>query len=289
MRNRIPLKTIRIGTILLFFLFVIIGLLTNLAPGTLSSFGFGSIALICPLGALETLIAGRTVIPLALTSLLCVVVIGIVLGKVFCAWVCPVPLVRLLSPGKKADALPPLSGTEEKPGSPLPPSEFHPAGFIKPRLDSRFLVLLGSLATTALFGFPVFCLVCPIGLTFATIIGIWRLVGFNEPSWLLLVFPVMLVLELVVFRKWCHKLCPLGAVLSLAGSLNRFLRPRVDKKKCLRISQGLECTQCADACFEQIDLHNVKESRTLAECTKCGDCASACPAGAIGFRKNSVK
>jgi ferredoxin-type protein NapH len=281
------------GTILLFLLLVVVGLLTDLAPGTLSSFGFGSIVQICPLGALEILIASHIPVPLALISLLCAVVIGLVLGKVFCAWVCPVPLTRLLSTKTKADKnktdeLCASSAKAEGTSRSLPPSEFHVDKLVKPRFDSRFIVLIGALLTTALAGFPVFCLVCPIGLTFATIIGLWRLFGFNEPSLLLLVFPLMLVLELVVFKKWCHRICPLGAVFSLVSSLNRFFRPRVDKSKCLRTSQGIGCTACADACFEQIDLHRAKESRPLSECTKCLDCVSACPAKAISLSKNKA-
>jgi ferredoxin-type protein NapH len=270
---------------LVFFLFVIIGLVTNLAPGTLSSFGLGAISLICPLGALETMIASRTLIPLALTSLLCVVIVGVLLGKIFCAWVCPVPLARLLSFKKTEEKSSELPQPVKQPGASLLPSKFHSDKLVKPRIDSRFLVLLGALGTTAVFGFPVFCLVCPIGLTFATIIGVWRLVGFNEPSLLLFVFPAMLLLELLVFKKWCSAICPLGAVFSLVSSLNRFFRPRVNESKCLRTSQNIGCTKCKDVCFEQINLHNAEESKPLSECTKCRDCASACPAGAISFSR----
>jgi ferredoxin-type protein NapH len=291
MRRKVSATTIRVGSMLLFFLLVIIGLATNLAPGTLSSFGFGRIALICPLGALETMIASRTLIPLALTSLLCLVVVGLLLGKIFCAWVCPVPLTRLLSFKKKEKQPPELSEPSESSQSvelseaSLLPSEFHSDKLVRLHFDSRFLVLVGALATTAVFGFPVFCLVCPIGLTFATVIGIWRLIGFNEPSWLLFIFPAMLVLELLVFKKWCNAICPLGAIFSLVSSLNKFLRPRVDESKCLRTSQKIGCTKCKDVCFEQINLHNAKESKPLSECTKCKDCASVCPTSAISFNK----
>jgi ferredoxin-type protein NapH len=283
MQSSISAKTVRAGTIFVFLLFMVIGLITNQATGTLSSFGFGGIALICPLGALEVLLAGRTLIPLALTSLLCVALIGVILGKIFCAWVCPVPLLRPASSGqeeRKPDGMP---ETAERSIAVLPPSEFHPDTLARPRVDSRFLVLLGALAATMVFGFPVFCLVCPVGLTFAAIIGIWRLIGFNEPSWLLFVFPAMLILELAVFKKWCHRLCPLGAVFSLVSSLNKLFRPKVDVSKCLRASKNIGCTRCKDACFERINLHNVKESRPLSECTKCRDCAENCPVQAISF------
>ena len=62
-------------------------------------------------------------------------------------------------------------------------------------------MLAGSLASAAVCGFPVFCLVCPIGLTFASAIALYRLIGFNEPAIEVLVFPALLVLELTVFRN----------------------------------------------------------------------------------------
>jgi ferredoxin-type protein NapH len=289
MKSGISAKIVRFGTILIFFLLVVVGLVTNLAIGTLSSFGFGSIALICPLGALETMIASQTLIPLALISLLCVVIISVILGKVFCSWVCPVPLLR--PPSSKQDDKKPsgMPKMTEQSSTLLPPSEFHPNKFVKPRIDSRFLVLLGVLVTTAAFGFPVFCLICPVGLTFATIIGIWRLIAFNEPSWLLFVFPAVLILELVVFKKWCYRICPLGAIFSLVSSLNKLFRPKVDVSKCLRTSQNIECTRCKDVCFEQINLHNMKESRPLSECTKCRDCAANCPVQAISFSRKAER
>lgn len=47
-------------------------------------------------------------------------------------------------------------------------------------LDSRHVILGGSLLSAAVFGFPVFCLICPIGLTFATIVLVMRLFGLRR-------------------------------------------------------------------------------------------------------------
>lgn len=51
------------------------------------------------------------------------------------------------------------------------------AGKRRFRLDSRHLVLAGSLVSAAVCGFPVFCLVCPIGLTIASVIALYRFVA----------------------------------------------------------------------------------------------------------------
>ena len=147
------------------------------------------------------------------------------------------------------------------------------------QLDSRHAVLVGTLASAAVFGFPVFCLICPVGLTFATIIGLWNLVQFNEPSWALIIFSIILVAEVTVLRKWCSKICPISALVSLLSNLNVTLRPRVKADVCLR-SRGVDCHSCVDACPEQLDPH----SGRIPECSKCGKCVEACPAKAISVK-----
>ncbi len=311
MKKKIPPRYLRIITMLIVVAFVIVGLVTHLAPGTLSSFGIESIALICPLGSLEVLLASKTIVPLALTSLICLIIIAVLVGRIFCGWVCPVPLYRIIfSPRKALAKSDPDAADEDDVSnhtaqadraqqnggekvasacSAAQPSRFHTRKISLPHFDSRFIVLIGALVATAIFGFPVFCLVCPIGLTYGFIIGIWRLIGFNEPTWLLLIFPALLLIELVFFKKWCHKICPIGALISLVSSLNVTLRPRVDTTKCLRTTQGIACMNCKDACFEEINLHDAIHSRSMSECTKCRECSAACPVGAISFHKKKIR
>ncbi len=135
---------------------------------------------------------------------------------------------------------------------------------------------------TAAFGFPAFCLICPVGLTVATFVGLWHLFQFSEATLSLVVFPLILVLELVFLRRWCHRFCPVGALLSLGSRLNRTFRPTVNQETCLSCS-GASCHQCAAVCPEGIDLHHPQASAPLNECVKCGECAQACPAQAIHF------
>ncbi len=271
---------LRTLTVLAFLAITAVGLGFHAGTGTLSAFGYKSISLVCPLGSLEAMLASRSFLLRASISLLVILAATVLLGRVFCAWVCPVPLLRSW-----------LLGTSKSNGNDaavtiehIVDSGSHPAGKLHGiALDSRHFVLGGALLSTAIFGFPVFCLICPIGLTFATFIGLWRLFQFNEPTWTLLIFPAVLALELVLVRNWCRKICPLSALLSLFSSMNIFVRPEVNRSVCLRTASKAECKMCKNACPEEIDLHHGNESRPLSECTKCRECANACPVNAITF------
>ena len=147
-----------------------------------------------------------------------------------------------------------------------------------------YWILGGALASSAVFGFPVFCLICPVGLTFALTVALWRLFEFNETNWAILWFAGFLVLELLVLRRWCSRFCPLGALWTLASRLNRFFRPTAREDLCTRMTHGVPCTICRDVCPEGIDPASVaNDPMLLARCTKCGACAAACPTGAVHF------
>ena len=308
------------------FLSVVVGLIASNGWGTLSSMGIGAIAYICPVGALETLVAGHSPVLRLVLSLVCVLAVVALLGRAFCAWACPVPpLRRFFHPNeekkrakatdaaevaaeraeaaKDADvsraAVAPLtaeesaalsSGCSEKTHGKttgcgscstcgLPPVGGKRDGV---QIDSRHGVLAGALLSSALFGFPVFCLVCPVGLSIAVVIGVYRALFEQDPTVSLLIFAAILLVEVVFFRKWCHKICPIGALMSLVGAKAPLLRPRVATSKCLR-EQGIDCRACVKACPEELDPHGA----SIPECTKCGLCAEACPTGAIRFRKRA--
>ena len=143
-------------------------------------------------------------------------------------------------------------------------------------------MLGGALASTFIFGFPVFCLVCPIGLTFATILLVINLFAHGDVTWSLIVVPALLIAEVLLFKKWCHKLCPLSAFMSLIAKANKTFVPTIDDAKCLETAKGAACGACGRACEEGIDPRHPQLSRAAwSECTKCRACVDACPANAI--------
>ena len=305
---------------------VAVGYFTASGIGNLCGIGFESITLLCPLGALLAMIAERTAIPMAVVSVAAVLVACIVLGKVFCSWVCPVHFLSRLRRGKKAAkphgktasepgatasstgeaatsatgeaaaqstgeaAIPSLDGVTpslDKAAAPSSPclTCASPCGKSKGiKIDSRHGILAAALGSTALFGFPVFCLVCPVGLTFATVLLVMRLFAFGDTTWTVIAFPAIIALEILLLPKWCQRFCPLGALLSLFSGLNRTFRPQVNTEACLREAQGKACNLCEKACPEGINLHDIAAGETtLNDCSKCRACAEACPARAITF------
>ena len=139
----------------------------------------------------------------------------------------------------------------------------------------------GSLLSAAVFGFPVFCLICPIGLTFATIVLVMRLFAFGDVAWGVILVPALLLAEVVFFRKWCSKFCPISALMSLVGKANRTFVPAIDNAKCRESAQGTSCEACAAVCPQGINVRHPEAGMSFSECTKCRACVEACPTRAI--------
>lgn len=299
---RFPFPKARALVFAAFVAFVVAGLAFRIGAGTPSAFGIDAIAAVCPLGALETMAGAKDVMLHPLLLLIAVVAIIVLVGKAFCAWLCPVPWLQKLVRPKPSRKSAELSAGGSSCGSSCdatrgsscgsscaaegacPSCALAPVGGKRDgfRLDTRHATLLGALGATAVFGFPVFCLVCPVGLTFATLIGLWHLFQFNETSWGLILFPAILAIEVLVLRKWCVNICPISALVSLISNANRTLRPRVDRAACLR-ERGIDCRACVDACPEQVDPHSAR----IPECSKCGACIASCPAQAIRLKLRS--
>ncbi len=272
---------------------IAVGFMLNLGTGSLSAFGWTDVSLICPLGALTTMLAEHTLVPRALIALAVVLAIILVTGRAFCGWICPVPLVQRiprLFKSKKALA-------EERQADPnaIRIGAAHPCtraqhkacgtcngcADVRAKMDSRHFVLGGALLSAAVFGFPVFCLVCPIGLTFAFVFMVIALFGSGDITWGLVAVPAVLVLELLVFRKWCSRICPLSALMSLLGKVKSpVMRVSVDEGTCVE-TEGGSCGRCAAACPERIDPRHPELGAGWNECIKCRACVDACPAGAI--------
>ena len=73
---------------------VTVGFVTNVGIGTMSAPGIWDISILCPLGALGTMLASKMMVPRAVVSLVVMVLLIVVFARAFCGWMCPVPLVQ---------------------------------------------------------------------------------------------------------------------------------------------------------------------------------------------------
>lgn len=145
---------------------LLIALFAGWQTGTLCSVGYDAIAYICPLGALEAIFGSWAFVPRVLICLAVVVIVALVFGKAFCSWVCPVAPLSDLLRGKKAREKDECERTqaahrvlERWSDTNAAQAEKHKP--FRSRVDGRHVVLAGSLASAAVCGFPVFCLVSP--------------------------------------------------------------------------------------------------------------------------------
>ncbi|MDD5805944.1 MAG: 4Fe-4S binding protein [Eggerthellales bacterium] len=312
---------------------IAVGFGLNSGVGTLSAVGWGDISLLCPLGALSTMLASKMLVPRALVSLVLAIIAILILGRAFCAWICPVPFV-----GNLRDAFTPKSkrtdaaGTSKAAASSAKPSivEANDAAADssvtatvattavttsaardasaaitlsaeelaslkscsggcsscsskRETIDTRHFVLGGALLSAAIFGFPVFCLICPIGLTFATVLLVMLLFGGGDVTWSVVLVPLLLLAEVVFFRKWCSKICPLSAFMSLVAKGNKTFKPTVDPSKCLESTKGVSCGKCSQVCHVGINPRHPDLGAAASECSKCRACVDNCPGHAISM------
>ena len=239
-----------------------------------------------PLAGLTNMLAARQVVPTLLAGSLIVLALSLLLGRVWCGWLCPLGTVLDWAPGHRA---------RPKEGD-LP---------LVWRRVKYFLLLL--ILLMAALGSASLLFLDPITLTYRTatsaawpamnvlVMGSERAL-YNIP-WLrglvdaferglrgsflptyqpvyglgllaALSFLGIVALNAIRDRFWCRYLCPLGALLGLASKF-AWLRRTVG-------STCVDCQRCARACpTGTIDTDHGFESDP-AECIMCLECLPAC-------------
>ncbi len=220
----------------------------------------GGVSLLDPLAAAEGVVSQKASFRPLLLALVLPVALTVLLGRVFCSWVCPAgflfescdSLRRLLA---KASLVP---------------------GRVRLWRGHKYVLLVAGLAVTALAGIPVLSHVYPPALAARevhdTVFGL--LDGRYAPTGALLFLFGIVLFELLAGRRaWCRSLCPGGALYCLLGS-GRLVRIRREAKRCT------DCADCIVACPIGLDpMHD----RTGVECDNCRECVASCPEDALSF------
>jgi polyferredoxin/Pyruvate/2-oxoacid:ferredoxin oxidoreductase delta subunit len=103
---------------------------------------------------------------------------------------------------------------------------------------------------------------------------------FSQNIAIAMLFFGLLSLNLLAHRFWCRYLCPLGALLGWLSKVSLF-RPMIG-------SACTQCTRCAVACKPEAIETNPEDFHILpSECTVCLDCMAGCKPGDIRFRRGT--
>ena len=188
-------------------------------------------------------------------SALLPVALTVLLGRVFCGWVCPmglfseliVKLRRLLS-------------------------RFGIRFFNWPVTSRlKYVVLIVGIVFTAVFSVSFFFHIYPPRIVSDLIRD--SLVGTSALIGVVFIGVILLAELLFVERLWCRCLCPGGAIYSLLGRW-RLLRIRRDTQTCT------DCKECDRACPHDLE---PSHQELAGECDNCGLCRGACQPAALSY------
>ncbi len=241
------------------------------------AFPVGTLCVLCPVGFSGVAVASGSIPWGLLPGVIAVLAIVFLLGRVFCSWVCPTQLLKNIFGGHKPRGLLGRSG-EPAAETAKTCATCGSGGSLK----TQGIVLGVLLVVSFVVKFPVFCLFCPIGLVFGTLWALNRVFVLLQPGWELIVFPLMLVAELFLFKRWCAAICPLGFFFGLVAKARAKLgfgvRPKADCATCIA-PEG--CKTCSTVCPENIDVSANDDAVVLDQCSLCGDCTENCPTKSI--------
>ncbi len=214
----------------------------------------GRIPLADPLAALQLLLAGGSLeTGVLLGAGLVLLFYGLLGGRSFCSWVCPLNPVTDLAAWLRGKL-----GLRR--------------GWHLGR-GVRYWILGLALGLSAGVGVAAFEWISPIGMVHR---GILFGVGL---AWVAVV-AIFLFDLLAVHHGWCGHLCPLGAFYGLLGRVAQ-LRVAFDAATCTH------CGDCIAVCPEPwvLDLKQAARTGLIAsgDCTNCGRCTPICPEGSLGF------
>ncbi len=219
----------------------------------------------CPIGSLQAVMGSwKFSVSLYVGGFL--MLVGALLGRFVCGWLCPFGLVQDL-----LYKIPFIRKINRFPGDKV-------LRYLKYVILLVFVILMPLFVVDIVGqGAPAFCkYICPSGTLLGGIPLVFKnpalqaMVGFLF-HWKVAILLVTVFLSILIYRPFCKYICPLGATYALFNRASLY-RLRVDKDQCIN------CGLCAKACKMGVDPVKTPNS---AECIRCGDCTKACPKGAL--------
>jgi ferredoxin-type protein NapH len=219
---------------------------------------FDKIPLTDPFAVLQMIFAGAVIsTDLIIGALIVIFFYGLIGGRAYCSWVCPVNLITDLAAWVRRK-------THHEKDNLISTQKVK---------KFRYLFLIMMLITSAIVGAAAFEFISPIGM-FTRAVAFS--VGFSW-VWLLVIF---LFDAFVLKNGWCGHICPVGAMYSVIGAKS-IIRVYHDKDKCTN------CGECLIICPENQVLapviHKKSDYISGIECTNCGRCIEVCNDNALKF------
>ena len=215
---------------------------------------------LCPFGGMESLYSFmasgtwlRRVAPSSLVLLAIVVLTALLVGRVFCGWICPLGTL-----GEWTAKLSRKLGIRQRE---LPEPVDRPLRFLKYAVLALIIVFTWKLGTLAWRAYDPWVAWMHLSA---------GIEGMAEAPWSFVVlFVTVIGASLFIERFWCRYLCPLGALLDPFQKVSLF-KVRRSEEHCIH------CHICARSCPVRLDPESV-EVTASAECIACGACVSGCP------------
>ena len=232
---------------------------TSLVSGDTWSFAIGDFRLTHPVAFVESWVSAKVIFLPLLISVLIPLGITVLLGRIFCSWLCPVGL--LLELNTKCHAFLKKRGLTREIRIP----------------DFRYVILALSLILGFVLAFSVISVFDPPHLLGRELMYLFT---HQEVSLMGVGFLVGIVLFelLVTSRAWCSSFCPSGGGLSILG-MKRWCRIRMASERCIH------CGDCDAVCPYSLAPMNLADGKQFnwTKCENCGLCRDACPTGAISY------
>ena len=231
----------------------------NILIGNLSSaYVFETFYLSDPFAILQILLAGFILgADVLIGGLIILLIYGIIGGRVFCSWVCPMNIITdtALWLRKKWK---------------LNEIQFH----TPINRNIRYWVLFLALILSVFSGVAAFEFVSPVSMLHR---GLIFGMGFGWAA-----VAVIFLFDLLVLKNgWCGHVCPIGAFYSVVSKYH-WIKVQHTVENCT------DCMECFVVCPEPQVLKIIgKKSGSInnGECTNCGRCIEVCDDKALKFIK----
>jgi len=214
----------------------------------------------CPIYTISEYVQFHSVAWLALGL---VAGVGVLVGRFFCGWICPMGLLQDLLHA-------------------IPSPKFRVPSFFRWLKYAFLIVGVGVVAYSV--GKDVlyfFCAYCPVATLEVPLPQMIANRDWAMDTWRILRFSVLVVvLVLVVFnmRGFCKWMCPVGALVAFTNKFSLFT-VRLDPATCIH------CGKCDKACPMGVPVeacsHTGRAVSRHSECIECLTCQQVCPVDAI--------